>query len=166
MWVKPAGTPMTSRQGQRRLGLLSEIVGRNPPFPGGGPTEDLAEPPATAVLFADLKHCPLLETAGIFIAIKVGHGHIQVLRAVGTGERGCSHFLPVFSDLAHHPRPQPAFASNVIVAPRGGIGEKRFGFWRDQQGPAGGRRRLAFAGFPLQPSGLQDGPSDLWEGPG
>lgn len=165
MWVKPAGTPRTSSQGGRRLGLLSEIVGRNPPFPGGGPTEDLAEPPAAAVLFTDLEHCPLLETAGIFISFKVGHGHIQVLWAVGTEEGGCSHFLPAFSNLAHHPWPQPTFASNVVLAPRG-VGEKRFGFWRDEQGPARGRRCLAFTGLPLQPSGLWEGPSGLWEGPG
>lgn len=116
-WVKPAGTRGPSSQGGRRLGLLSEIVGRNPPFPGGGPAEDLAEPPAAATLLPHLEHGPLLEAAGVFVTFKVGHGHIQVLRAVGTGEGGCSHFLPVLSDLAHHPWPQPTFASNVIWAP-------------------------------------------------
>ena len=82
MWVKPAGTRKTSRQERRWLGLLSEIVGRNPPFPGRGPTLDLAEPPAAAVLFPDLEHRPLLEAAGILVSFKVGHSHVQVLRAV------------------------------------------------------------------------------------
>ena len=95
MWVKPAGTHKTSRHERRRLGLLSEIVRRNPPFPGWGPALDLAEPPAAAVLFPDLEHRPLLEAAGILVAFKVGHGHVQVLWAVGVGEGACSHFLLV-----------------------------------------------------------------------
>ena len=117
MWVKPAGTRKTSRQERRQLGLLSEIVGRNPPFPGWGPALDLAEPPAAAILFPDLKHCSLLEAAGILVSFKVGHGHVQVLWAVGAGEGARSHFLLVFSRLAHHPWPQPTFASHVILAP-------------------------------------------------
>lgn len=74
--AKPAGTRGPSGHGGRRLGLLSEIVGRNPPFPGGGPAEDLAEPPAAATLLPHLEHGPLLEAAGVFVPFKVGHGHI------------------------------------------------------------------------------------------
>lgn len=159
MWVEPARTSGPSRQKGRRLWLLSEIVGGNPPLPGRGSAQDLAEPPATAVLLPDFKHCPFLEAAGVFVSFKVGHGHIQrVLQAVGTGDSGCSCFLPVFSNLAGPPWPQAAFASRVILAPQR-VGEKRFGFWRDEESTARGGSGPAFVAFTLWTS-------DLWEGPG
>lgn len=75
-WGRLAGTAgPPGRAG--KLGFLPEVVGRNPAFPGRSPTEDLAEPPATAVLLPDFKHCPFLEAAGVFISFKVGHGHVK-----------------------------------------------------------------------------------------
>lgn len=78
-WERPAGTAGSLGSPGRAgtLGFLPEVVGRNPAFPGRSPTEDLAEPPATAAFLPDFKHCPFLETAGVFISFKVGHSHIQ-----------------------------------------------------------------------------------------
>lgn len=136
-----------SQQEGRRLWLLPEIVGRNPAFPGRGSAKDLAEPPATAVLFPDFKHRPFLEAVGIFISFKTGYSHIQrVLWAIGIRDGGCDCFFLVLSHLAGYPWPKPAFASDVILAPSR-VGDERFGFGRDEQGTAWHRNHPAFIGF-------------------
>lgn len=110
---RPAGTAGSpGRAG--KLGFLPEVVGRDPALPGRCPAEDPAEPPATAVLLPDFKHCPFLEAAGVFVSFKVGHGHIQgVLWAIGIEEGSC--FLSGFSHLASYAWPQTTFASNVVL---------------------------------------------------